>query len=123
MDALRAAIRSHAQAFDWRLVVLFGSVARVGTGRDLDLAVLPTKVPDLMTEGRWGRRLEEATGYPVDLLVLHDGTSPLVRFQVFRDGACLYQAEPRLFEREQDRAFFLHADAQLFLRHGREAAE
>jgi predicted nucleotidyltransferase len=120
---LRAALEPHARTYGWRLVVLFGSVARSGKGRDLDLAVLPAAVPDLMTQGRWSRRLEEAVGYPVDLLVLHDATSPLVRFQALRDGICLYEAEPRLFEHEQDRAFFLHADAQLFLRHDRELAD
>ncbi len=115
--AVDAAIEPLARTYGWRLVVLFGSVARRGTGRDLDLAVLPVEVPDLMTQGRWSRRLEEAVGYPVDLLVLHKGTSPLVRFHVFRDGICLYEAEPHLFDREQRRAFFLHADAQLFLHH------
>ncbi|WP_201242030.1 nucleotidyltransferase family protein [Halorhodospira halophila] len=114
--ALRAALEPQARTQGWRLVVLFGSVARSGTGRDLDLAVLPVAVPDLMTQGRWSRRLEEAVGYPVDLLVLHDGISPLVRFHAFRDGICLYEAEPCLFDHEQRRAFFLHADAQLFLR-------
>ncbi|BAU57598.1 hypothetical protein HH1059_09060 [Halorhodospira halochloris] len=86
---LRAAIEPLARTYEWRLVLLFGSVARSGTGRDLDLAVLPAAVPDLMTQGRWCRRLEEVVGYPVDLLVIHAGTLPLVRFQALRDGVCL----------------------------------
>ncbi len=116
-EEMEAALAHLARGYGWRLVVLFGSTARDGQGRDVDLAILPATLPDLMTEGRWTRQLEALWERPVDLLVLHDGTSPLVRFQVFRDGICLYEDRPQLFEREQDRAFFLHADAELLLRH------
>jgi predicted nucleotidyltransferase len=37
-QALAELARSHR----WRLVVLFGSTARTGKGRDVDLAVLPS---------------------------------------------------------------------------------
>lgn len=112
LDALKALAVRHG----WRLLILFGSVARDGQGRDVDLAVDPGVVPDLMTQGRWLRELEDILmPLSVDLLVLQDGTSPLIRFQVFRDGLCLYESVPGMFEREQDRAFFLHADAA-FLR-------
>lgn len=106
------ALKNLASHHDWQLLVLFGSVARGEEGRDIDLAVAPREVPDLMTQGRWLRELEDILQpNPVDLLVLQDGTSPLIRFEVFRDGICLYESVPGRFDREQDRAFFLHADA------------
>ena len=111
----REALSRMAERYGWQLLVLFGSMAREGEGRDVDLAVVPREMPDLMTQGRWQRELEEILSpRPVDLLVLQDGTSPLIRFQVFRDGICLFESVPGKFEREQDRAFFLHADAALF---------
>jgi len=109
------ALKNLARRYDWQLLVLFGSVAREGQGRDIDLAVLPKEVPDLMSQGRWLRELEDILNpQPTDLLVLQQDTSPLIRFQVFRDGLCLFESAPGKFEREQDRAFFLHADATLF---------
>ncbi len=117
-------LRQLAIKYHWRLLVLFGSRAEGHAGRDVDLAILPAQFPDLMTQGRWQRELQAAL-HPetVDLLVLHSGTSPLVRFHALRDGVCLYEAEPGLFEREQDRAFFLHADSVLFLKHAAEFAD
>lgn len=103
---------------------MFGSTARDGTGRDIDLAVQPATMPDLMTQGRWQRQLEEILEpCPVDLLVLGDGTSPLTRFEVFRDGVCLHEAQAGRFHAEQDRAFFLHADSVLFQRHRMEGPD
>ncbi|WP_018865169.1 nucleotidyltransferase family protein [Thioalkalivibrio sp. ARh3] len=102
----------------WRLVILFGSVAREGHGRDVDLAVEPQAMPDLMTQGRWQRELEEIfEPVPVDLLLLSDRMSPVTRFEVFRDGECLFEEREGRFHAEQDRAFFLHADSVLFQRH------
>ena len=107
------ALRSLAARHAWRLVVLFGSVARDGRGRDLDLAVLPDTDPDLLEQGRWWSELTALVpGVPLDLLVLGPSTSPLTRFEVMREGRCLYEAVPGLFDREQDRAFFLYADTQ-----------
>jgi predicted nucleotidyltransferase len=119
---LRGRLAPLAQRFGWRLVVLFGSAARRSkTARDLDLAVVPERPAGLMERGRWLAALEEAVApQRVDLLVVDDAVSPLARFEVFRDGRCLYEAEPGLFWREQDRAFFLYADSGKFRRAARE---
>ncbi|MCG5514959.1 MULTISPECIES: nucleotidyltransferase family protein [Ectothiorhodospira] len=114
------AIQDLARRHGWYLAVLYGSTAREGAGRDIDLAVLPKNVPDFMTQARWFRQLEEILPGPVDLLVVHDGTGPLIRFHIFRDGQCLYEDEPGRFHREQDRAFFLYADSVQFLKHAEE---
>ncbi len=78
-------------------------------------------MPPLLEQGRWQARLEGLFApRPVDLLVLSAASSPVVRFEVFRRGHCLFEAEPGLFSREQDRAFFLYADSETFRRQTRE---
>lgn len=123
MGAPESAIIRLALRWNWRLVVLFGSSARDKAGRDLDLAVLPGgPTPPLLEQGRWQAALEELLlPQPVDLLLLSAASSPIIRFQVFRTGRCLFEAEPGLFSREQDRAFFLYADSEIFRRQMREA--
>lgn len=80
----RDAITGLARRFGWRLVVLFGSAATGSGGRDLDLAVMPGTVPDLLEEGRWLAALESVLApRAVDLLVLTTSASPLIRFESF----------------------------------------
>ncbi len=111
-DPLLSELGDIARRHAWRLLVLFGSAARGERARDLDVAICPLAIPDLLTQGAWLAELETMLApWPVDLLVLSDATSPITRFEVFRDGRCLWEAEPGLFGREQDRAFFLHADS------------
>lgn len=118
---LHLAVSDLAHRHGWRLVVLFGSAARGEAARDLDLAVLPKTMPSLLAQGAWLAELEERLApWAVDLLVLGDETSPVARFEVFRQGRCLFEAEPGLFSREQDRAFFLYADSEPIRRQMRE---
>ncbi|GEM_PF-1964683 len=113
----RARLAAAAGRFGWRLVVVFGSAVSGGRPRDLDLAVQPQGDPDLLTIGRWTRVLEDTLELePVDLVVLGDSVSPVLRFEVFRNGVCVFEAEPGVFDREQDRAFFLYADSAHFRR-------
>lgn len=115
-------IKDLAHRDAWRLAVLFGSLARGEAGRDADLAVLTRTVPTLFEQGRWQAELETLWApLPVDLLLLGPDLSPVTRYRVFRDGRCLFESEPGLFERERDRAFFLHADSEWFRRQQREA--
>jgi predicted nucleotidyltransferase len=113
----RGAITRLARRFDWHMVFLFGSAAKGSGGQDVDLAVIPRSVPGLLEEG--GRRATlEALFVPrhVDLGILNERLSPLVRFEVFYAGTCLFEAQEGLFDREQDRAFFLYADSSGFRR-------
>lgn len=118
---LNFAVSDLARRNGWRLVVLFGSAARGEAARDLDLAVLPKTMPSLLTQGAWLAELEERLApWAVDLLVLGADTSPVTRFEVFRQGRCLFEAESGLLSREQDRAFFLYADSEPIRRQMRE---
>jgi predicted nucleotidyltransferase len=70
----RQAVAELARSQRWRLVVLFGSTARAGKGRDVDLAVLPSGDVSLMEQGGWQARLEALLApNPVDLLRLQAG--------------------------------------------------
>ncbi len=120
-EPIRASLSDLARRYHWRLLVLFGSAARGEPARDLDLAVLPEAVPPLLGQGAWLAALEHLLApWPVDLLVLGEATSPVTRFEVFRRGGCIYESEPGLFGREQDRAFFLYADSEPIRRQMRE---
>ena len=67
--------------------MLFGSTAMGAKGRDIDLAVLPDAVPDLLRQGQWQASLEtHFSPRAVDLLLLTPATSPVTRFEVFRAG-------------------------------------
>lgn len=115
------ALAALAGRWGWRLVVLFGSTVGGATDRDVDLAVLPTTVPDLLAQGLWQAEVEHLFApRPVDLVLLSADTSPVTRFEVFRGGRCLVESEPGLFDRELDRAFFLFADTEVFRRANRE---
>lgn len=110
---LETRIKDLAVELDWELAVLFGSTAREGTGRDLDIAVQSRKDIDLLTQGGWQQRLESiTTPTPVDLVLITAGLSPLLRFEIFRAGLCLFEREPGLFDQERTRAFFLYADSE-----------
>jgi predicted nucleotidyltransferase len=120
-ERLSVPIDPIARRHGWLLVVLFGSAARGETARDLDLAVLPAAMPSLLTQGAWLAALEDRLApWAVDLLVLGAETSPVTRFEVFRQGRCLFEAQPGLFSRERDRAFFLYADSEPIRRQVRE---
>jgi len=86
------------------------------------LPVQPGKPTELLTQGGWQQALESvASPTPVDLVLITDGLSPLMRFEVFRSGICLFERQTGHFDRERDRAFFLHADSEWLRRSVSEA--
>lgn len=112
-QALQAKIVDLADRLGWELAVLFGSTAREGEGRDLDIAVQASRDIDLFTQGGWQAELEAlADPTSVDLVLITDAMSPLTRFEIFREGRCLFEQQAGLFDREFDRAFFLYADSE-----------
>lgn len=122
VETVRLGVVGLARRNGWRLVVLFGSLARAEPARDADLAILPDGPPSLLEQGRWQAELEDLwSPVPVDLLVMTPERSPVILYRVFRDGRCLFEREARLFERERDRAFFLYADSAWFRRQQEEA--
>lgn len=80
-----------------RLAVLFGSAARTEgrTGRDIDVGVL---LSDSSHQARVSAEaaLGRAAGQPIDLVYLHDA-SPLLRFEVARDGRLILERAPHFW--------------------------
>jgi hypothetical protein len=114
---------AHARMADWaretgcRLAILFGSAARgdARDARDVDVALEFDALPDA------SRRLSliqeaQALTHPssVDLVFLHRDTSPVLRFEVFRGGRCLFESESGLFVERAVRALALYEDARPF---------
>lgn len=76
MVALRQVLKGRQ---DLRWAYLFGSAARGGPHRDVDVAVMPTdEGPGALEFGRLIADLEEASGEDVDLVDLRSAVLPLV---------------------------------------------
>ncbi|WP_338250934.1 type VII toxin-antitoxin system HepT family RNase toxin [Pyrodictium abyssi] len=103
-------IRRAAERLGLRLVLLFGSLARSGCGRDVDLAVRLGRRPRSMLEvGRLQAVLEDELGVPVDLVVLDLGVSPALA-KTLVDEAVLVYGDPGEAEEELLRLYKLYLD-------------
>jgi predicted nucleotidyltransferase len=125
---LEQRLRTWAEAAGCRLCVLFGSRAGVGTPRtdasrrsDIDIAIQFATLPSPE------RRLEligEAQAIcgaaMADVVFLHLRTDPVLRFEIFRSGVPVYEAEDGIFIDEKVRALMLYEDALPFRRMLRE---
>lgn len=102
-----------------RLLVLFGSEA-TGDARpasDVDLAVRLDPVPPPEERLRIIGELQDRCGARrADVAFLRPETDPVLRFEVFRDGEPVWEAEPGLFVEERVRAVMLYHDALPFRR-------
>lgn len=108
---------------DCRLVVVFGSEVEGSTGprSDLDLALLLDPLPGPEERLRIIGQLQDLAGTRIaDVVFLHRDTNPVLRFEIFRNGTCVYESEPDLFLGERVRAVMLHEDARPFRRALRE---
>jgi predicted nucleotidyltransferase len=80
---------------------------------DLDLAIDLLAPADLETHLQWIQAVEEAIpGVRVDFVFLNPRTPPVLRYQVFTEGECLYEGEPGLFDHEFLRAWHLYLDTR-----------
>ena len=102
MDSLPALAAALATDPDVQLAVVFGSAARHAQHprSDLDIGVIgvpATRLPELAVT------LARIAGREVDLIPLETAT-PLLRFEIARDGAVLLQRAPHLWSDFQARA-------------------
>lgn len=97
------------------LLVLFGSM-REGAGHpdsDVDLAVDLDREADLDTQLHLIRALEAPlSGLRVDLVVLSPATPPLLRYEIFSRGECLFERASGRFDTEYLRAWHLYLDTR-----------
>ena len=90
--------RINWQALGVKRVMLFGSVARRGWGRDIDLLIDPAR-PHQPGAGlgelllRIALEAEEATGSSVDVVALQEAPCPVI-LDAWRYGVVVYEEEP-----------------------------
>lgn len=102
-----------------RLVVLFGSEAsgRTWPGSDVDVAVWFDPLPPPLERVRIIGRVQDRCGARrADVVFLGLDTDPVLRFEIFKRGELLYEADPGLFDEERVRAVMLYQDASPFRR-------
>jgi hypothetical protein len=118
------ALRAFAERTGCRLAIVFGSAARrdgewaaSAAPRDLDVALdyggLPTPEERLSLIGDLQALVDPIRA---DVVFLHVGTSPVLRFEIFRGGEPLFEKESGLFVAETVRALALYEDALPFRR-------
>ena len=95
MDSLRPLVDALTSESDVRLAVVFGSATKGGLQRhsDVDIAVMGVAEPRLP---RLAVALSRIAGREVDLIALETAT-PLLRFEIARDGEVLVERRPHLW--------------------------
>lgn len=109
-DRLRTAAREAGA----ELCVLFGSRAAGSPrpGADVDLALVFAALPSPQRRlGILGLLQAAAGAIPVDITFVHAGTDPVLRFEIFRSGCVLHEAQPGLMVEERVRALIQYEDA------------
>ena len=101
--------------------MLFGSAAVAPEGRgpasDLDIAVEFPELPPPEDRLEVIRELQALVDpQSVDVVFLHGELDPVLRFEIFRSGQLLYEAEDGLMVRERVRALKEYQDALPFRR-------
>lgn len=106
-----------AAATGCRLAILFGSMAdpKKDRAKDVDVALEFDELPGPRRRLALLREMQEATSpRAADVVFLHRDTSPVLRFEVFRGGRPIFEAEPGAFVSGAVRALALYEDARPF---------
>ncbi len=91
LDDVAPRIRELARRLGLRYVLVFGSLARSGCGRDVDLAVKLGRRPESMLEvGRLQLVFEDELRVPVDLVVLDVEVSPALAKTIVDEAVLVY---------------------------------
>jgi len=110
LDDVEPRIRVLAQRLGLRYVLVFGSLARRGCGRDVDVAVKLGRKPRSMLEiGRLQLLFEEELGVHVDLVVLDISVSPSMA-KTLVDEAILVYGDREEAEKDLLRLYKLYLD-------------
>lgn len=121
-ETLERRLGDWAEAAGCRLCVLFGSRGG-GTPTvkgDVDIALQFSELPAPERRLEIIGEIQKLCGEPtVDVVFLHGGTDPVLRFEIFR-GVPVHEANPGVFVDEKVRALMLYEDAIPFRRQLRE---
>lgn len=116
--------RRAGQEYNLDFIALFGSTAREGRGRDMDLAVMP-RDPDLSVERRsqlYEDLCRALAPAPVDLAWLPNA-SWLLSWKVARDGRALCETRPGQWDSFRQAAYWRRVDSAMWRRLEREYLE
>jgi hypothetical protein len=101
-----------------RVAVLFGSVLRRASVRDLDVGVFLDPEPDLKRFIAMANTLEDALGMPVDVVPL-ERAPPKLRLKALLRGVRLVVRDSRLYAFKLSEALSEAMDVDLKLRENR----
>lgn len=117
--SLESRLSDWARQAGCTLLVLFGSRAGAGpeVEGDVDVAVWFPGLPDPERRLEIIGEIQDACGRSrADVVFLHRGTDPVLRFEIFRTGVPIHEREPGVFVEEKVRALMLYEDAVPFRR-------
>ena len=115
LDEVVPRIRVVARRLGLRYVLVFGSLARNGCGRDVDLVVKLGRRPrSLLEVGRLQVIFEDELGAPVDLVVVDAGVDPGLAKTIV-DEALLVYGDSEEAERDLLRLYKLYLDYAQYL--------
>jgi predicted nucleotidyltransferase len=87
-------VRKVLEGFEWiEVAVVFGSILRRSTVRDVDVGILAVKPLTLEELNEIASKLEEALGVNVDVVPL-DEAPPLLRFKALTEGVRVVNRNP-----------------------------
>ncbi|GBE41056.1 MAG TPA: nucleotidyltransferase domain-containing protein [Nitrospirae bacterium] len=94
------------------LLVLFGSSAgnKHEISRDIDLAVKLKKGTNISKLDLIYKLDDFFMGKKIDLVLLTADTDPLLLYEIFMKGVCLFEQKKNLFEMDKLRAWKLYLD-------------
>ena len=106
-----------AKKYNMLTFVLFGSYANNSTSKhsDLDLAFYTKKE---MKYDKYMKLLDELYELipinKIDLININTNDDPLLRYEIFKNGVCLYEKYENLFSELQNKAWFDYQDYKPF---------
>ncbi len=84
-------LRRLAEERSWRAIIVFGSLAKQGCGRDVDVAIrLGRKPKSLLEIGALREELSDLLGAPVDLVILDLEPDPVLAMEIASSGVAVY---------------------------------
>ncbi len=106
-------IKSFCQESGIELLVLFGSSAgdTSETARDIDIA-MKLKKGIQISKLKLIYKLDDFFNKKIDLVLLTSDTDPLLIYEIFSTGKCIYERKKGIFEKEKLRAWKLYLDTE-----------
>lgn len=107
-------IKNFCKANNIDMLILFGSSAgdKPESSRDIDLAVKLKEGAHISKLDLIYKLDDFFTGKKIDLVLLTADTPPLLLYEVFMKGVCLFEKRKHLFEKDKLRAWKLYLDTE-----------